>query len=353
MAKRVLMTGSEGFIGSVMAPFLADAGYQVTGLDVGFFSTCTLVPPRNGIPVLCKDIRDLEPADFDGYDFLIHLAAMSNDPLSNFNPRLTREINCDATVRLGELARAGGIQRFIFSSSCIMYGMSEARVVNEDSPLHPQTAYAASKVAAEKALSGLATDTFSPVFMRNGTIYGLSPRMRFDTVLNNLAGAAVATGKVTLHGDGSPWRPVVHVKDVARAFLAVLETPRRRVHNQAFNTGAEHVNCTIRELADSVAAAVPGCRVETLGSRDADQRTYKADFSKIGAALPGLEFEVTVGEGALELCKALEGIGLTRQAFLSARFTRLSWLKGLTEEGALDGDLRWHQTARAAAGGQG
>jgi nucleoside-diphosphate-sugar epimerase len=224
--KRVLLTGHLGYIGSVMAPMLVEAGYDVVGLDSGLFADCTLVPDVARIPEIPRDLRDVRPGDLDGFDAVVHLGALSNDPIGNLDESWTRDINDLASVRLAQLARDAGVERFLFSSSCIMYGMSEVADVDETSPLAPQTEYARSKARSEEAIKALATDQFSPVFLRNGTIYGISPRMRFDTVLNNLVASAATTGRVVVQGDGSPWRPVVHVEDVARAFIHVLEAPR-------------------------------------------------------------------------------------------------------------------------------
>ena len=256
---RILLTGSEGYIGSVMGPALLVAGHDVVGLDTGYFADCNLVPPDEEVRTIRKDLRDLEAGDVAGFDAVIHLAALSNDPIGNLNDSWTEDINYRGSVRLAELARQAGVERFLFSSSCIMYGMSEAAVVDETSPLDPKTEYARSKVRAEAAISNLASDSFSPTFLRNGTVYGLSPRMRFDTVFNDLIGRAVATRKVVIYGDGTPWRPVVHVKDLVRAFIAALEAPRELIHNEAFNNGADHLNHQVRELARIAVEAVPGC----------------------------------------------------------------------------------------------
>lgn len=324
-----------------MVPFFVEAGYRVTGLDTGYFSECTLVPDRVTVPAIRKDIRDLEPVDLEGFAAVIHLAALSNDPIGNLNKNWTEEINFSASVNLARLARRAGVERFILSSSCIVYGTSEAAVVNEDSPLSPRTEYARSKVAAEQAISYLAGDGFSPVFLRNGTVYGISPRMRFDTVLNNLMGAAVATGKVVLHSDGKPWRPVVHVQDVARSFMAILKAPVDHVHNQVFNNGADHLNHQIIELAETVVRTVPDCQLEVLSRSEADQRTYKADFGKLKRALPDFRFEWTAEKGAQELYEVFKKIGLTHDKFLNRRFTRLKWLRYLLERGRVDNSLRW------------
>jgi nucleoside-diphosphate-sugar epimerase len=338
---RILLTGHLGYIGSVMAPTLVEARHEVVGLDTGFFGDCTLVPDTMEVPSIHKDIRDLESPDLEGFDAVIHLAALSNDPIGNMNDRWTDEINFQASVRLAELARDAGVERFLFSSSCIMYGMSEAAVVDEDSPLDPKTEYARSKVKAERAIADLASASFSPTFLRNGTVYGLSPRMRFDTVFNDLMGSAVATGRVVVHGDGSPWRPVVHVKDLVSGFLAVLEAPRAAVHNEAFNNGADKLNYRIGELARIAVEAVPGCKLEVLGKPSADRRTYKADFGKFARTFPAVEFRWIPQEGARELREAFESIGLSENGFADMRFIRLAWLNHLLETGKVDGDLRW------------
>jgi nucleoside-diphosphate-sugar epimerase len=345
MKKRVLLTGHNGYIGSVMAPVLVQAGYEVVGLDTGYFNECTLTPKQVAVPSICKDVRGLTSADLQGFHAVIHLAALSNDPIGNLNANWTREINYEATARLAECAKAAGVERFLFSSSCIMYGMSEANVVNEDSPLDPRTEYARSKVLAERAISDLAGAGFSPTFLRNGTIYGLSPRMRFDTVLNDLVGAAVTTGKVIVHSDGKPWRPVVHVHDVARAFVTVLEAPIEKVDNQAFNTGADELNHQILQLAEIVARTVPGCKLELRPQRGADQRTYKADFTKFARAFPDFQFHWTAEKGAEELYRAFAAIGLTHENFTDKRFTRLKWLRYLLDTGRLDESLYWNNPA--------
>jgi nucleoside-diphosphate-sugar epimerase len=288
-----------------------------------------------------KDIRDIAPEDLEEIDSVVHLAALSNDPIGNLNERWTREINAEASVGLARMARDAGVERFVFSSSCIMYGMSEAEVVDETTPLDPQTEYARSKVEAERGIGQLASDSFSPTFLRNGTVYGLSPRMRFDTVLNDLVGAAATSGVVSVHGDGTPWRPVVHVEDVARAFAAILEAPRELVHDQAFNTGADELNRQVCDLARAAAAAVPGARVETQSSPAADRRTYRADFSKWSRTFPSFEWRWSPEAGARDLAERFGAVGLTPDAYADARFTRLRWLSHLLDAGRLDSSLRW------------
>jgi len=343
-AKRVLITGHTGYIGSVMTPLFREAGHEVVGLDTGYFRDCTLVPDRDLVPAIEKDLRDIEPRDLEGFDAVVHLAALSNDPIGNLNDRWTEEINFRGSLRLAELARAAGVQRFLFSSSCIMYGMSAAAVVTEESPLDPKTEYARSKVKAERGIAALAGDGFSPAFLRNGTVYGLSPRMRFDTVLNDLMASAVTTGAVVIYSDGTPWRPVVHVQDVARAFLRVLEAPVAAVHNQAFNTGANHLNEQVIGLARIVAALVPDCRLEVRSQPGADQRTYQSDFGKFARTFPDFEFRFSPETGAAELYESFTAIGLSRENVLDARFTRLAWLQRLLESGRLNDALRWSRT---------
>ena len=339
---RVLMTGHNGYIGSVMTPHFLQSGLEVVGLDTGYFDECTLVPDRNTVPTIRKDIRDLVPNDLKGCDAIVHLAALSNDPIGNLVAGWTEEINCQASIRLAELAKDAGIRRYLFSSSCIMYGMSTASVVTEDSPLDPKTEYARSKVVAERAITKLADDNFSPSFLRNGTIYGISPRMRFDTVLNDLVGTAVTAKQVKLFSDGKPWRPVIHVQDVARAFLAVLQAPLADVHNQAFNLGANHLNHQIIELAEIVTKTVPGCTLEVLAQAGADQRTYKADFGKFAKVFPTFEWKWNATKGAKELYETFGQIGLTSEMFADKRFTRLKWLRHLLDTNKLDKELRWN-----------
>jgi nucleoside-diphosphate-sugar epimerase len=351
MRKRVLITGHKGYIGSVMAPAFVKAGYEVVGMDSGYFSACTLVPDTIDVPSVYKDIRDLCQTDLSGFNAVIHLAALSNDPIGNLDKGWTRQINYASTVRLAEYAKAAGVERFLFSSSCIMYGMSEANVVTEESPLDPRTEYARSKVLAERAISALSGDGFSPTFLRNGTIYGVSPRMRFDTVLNDLIGTAVATGKVIVHSDGKPWRPVVHVEDVARAFMTVLEAPVEKVHNQAFNTGANELNHQILDLAEIATRTVPGCQLELKAQTGADQRTYKADFGKFARTFPDFKFTWTAEKGAAELYRAFHAIRLTHADLVDKKFTRLKWLTHLIESRQLDENLHWRSSAGTEAFG--
>jgi len=337
----ILITGHKGYIGSVMAPHLLGAGYDVVGLDTGYFNKCTLVPDAAEIPEIRKDIRDVTADDLKGFYGVIHLAALSNDPIGNLNEGWTTDINHNSTVRLAELARDAGLRRFLFSSSCIMYGMSDGGEVDETSPLDPKTEYARSKVKSEVALRELARDGFSPTYIRNGTIYGVSPRMRFDTVLNDLTAAAVTSSLVQVFSDGKPWRPVIHVEDVARAFQTILEAPADNIHNEAFNNGADHLNHQVIELARIASEAVPGCKLEVLNQPGADQRTYKASFAKFARTFPDFEWKWNARKGAEDLAKTLTRIGLTHEQYKGERFTRLKWLNKLLNEKKLDGKLRW------------
>ena len=348
--KNILITGHNGYIGSVMTPHLLEAGYQVTGLDTGYFGECTLVPDRREAPAIRKDIRDLTAKDLEGFGAVIHLAALSNDPIGNLNDSWTEDINFHASVKLAELAKAAGVSRFLFSSSCIMYGASSTEIVTEDSPLDPKTEYARSKVKAELAITKLAAPGFSPIFIRNGTIYGVSPRMRFDTVFNDLLGSAVTTGRVIVYSDGKPWRPVIHVQDVARMFQAALEAPVEKIHNQAFNAGANSLNHQIIDLANTAVNSVPGCKLEVIAKSGADQRTYKADFGKFARTFPDFRFKWSVQTGASELRDAFKQAKLTHAEFVDKKFTRLKWLRYLLDTGRLDSALRWSNVSSATTG---
>lgn len=339
--KPVLITGHRGYIGSVLAPHLVGLGYDVFGLDVGYFEECTLVPDPVRVREIRKDLREVELHDLQDLYAVVHLAALSNDPIGNLNAEWTAEINHEATVRLAELAREANVRRFLFASSCIMYGMSEAKEVDESSPLDPKTEYARSKVRSEETLREMAADHFSPTFLRNGTVYGLSPRMRFDTVLNDFVGAALTLGKVVVLSDGKPWRPVVHVEDVARTIALFLEAPLHLVHNEAFNNGAAHLNHQVRELAEIAAGAVPDCELEIRSEAGADQRTYKADFAKFQRTFPDFSFQWDARSGARKLAESLTAAGLTRDMYEGNRFVRLRWLRHLLDSGRLDRSLRW------------
>ncbi|MFD7335373.1 NAD-dependent epimerase/dehydratase family protein [Streptomyces violascens] len=340
---RVLLTGHQGYLGTVMAPVLAAAGHDVVGLDSGLFADCVLGPPPADPPGPRVDLRDVTADHVAGVDAVIHLAALSNDPLGSLAPDLTYDINHHASVRLARLAKDAGVRRFLYASTCSVYGAAGGDdLVAEDAPLRPVTPYAESKVRVEDDLHALADGDFSPVFMRNATAFGFSPRLRADIVLNNLVGHALLSGEVLVMSDGTPWRPLVHAGDIARAFAAALTAPREAVHDRAFNIGSEINNVTVAEIAEQVAEAVSGSKVVITGETGADPRSYRVDFSRFRDAVPGFDCEWTVKQGALELADAYRTFGLTREAF-EQRFTRLAVLRAASEAGAVDDTLRWRR----------
>ncbi len=313
---RIMVTGSHGYIGTILTRMLMDKGYEVVGLDSDLYEQCTFgtigVPD---LPLIRKDVRDASAADLDGIDAILHLAALSNDPLSDLNPQLTYEINHAASVRLAGLGKEAGVKRFVFSSSCSTYGAAGNEMLTESAAFNPVTPYGDSKVLVERDVSPLADDNFSPVFLRNATAYGVSPRMRFDLVLNNLVAWAFATGLVYIKSDGTPWRPIVHIEDISRAFIAAVEAPRELIHNQAFNIGMNKENYQVRELAEIVRDIVPGCRIEFAQDAGPDKRNYRVDFSKVAAVLPDFKPVWSARKGAMELLEAYKRVGLVLEDF--------------------------------------
>jgi nucleoside-diphosphate-sugar epimerase len=338
---RILVTGHEGYIGTVLVPRLLSAGHEVVGLDSNLFGRCTFIDGVPSIPSIQKDVRDVSVEDLDGFDGILHLAGLSNDPLGDLNPELTYDINHLASVRLATLAKEAGVQRFVFSSSCSNYGAGGMDMLTEESAFNPVTPYGISKVRVEQDVSKLADDRFSPTFLRNATAFGVSPRLRFDLVLNNLVAWAYATGRVHIKSDGTAWRPIVHIDDISRAFLAVLEAPLDIVHNQAFNVGRTEDNYQIRDLADIVEATVPNTTIEYANGGTADKRCYRVDCSKIQSLIPGFQPQWDARKGAVELYEAYRNTNLTVEDFEGERYKRIAHIQKLLANHELDSSLRW------------
>jgi nucleoside-diphosphate-sugar epimerase len=338
---KIMVAGDRGYIGAVLVPFLRAAGHEVSGFDLRLYEGCDLGPGPDdtgtGPP---RDLRDADPGELTGFDAVVCLAALSNDPLGHLNPAATYSVNLEGTLRLARAATQAGVQRFLFASSCSLYGAAGSAAVSEDAELAPVTPYGETKVLAERELSALANDDFSPTYLRNATAYGASPRLRLDIVVNNLTAIAMTTGEVRLQSDGSPWRPLVHIEDISRAFLAALEAPRDLVHNEAFNVGRPQDNLQVRDIAEMVRDEMPGSKVTFAASAGPDLRNYRVDFSKLAATFPDLDLRWSVRDGISELATAYAAYDLTYQDFLSSRYVRLRRISELLEAGLLDDMLR-------------
>lgn len=341
---RVFLTGSAGYIGCVLGPLLIRDGHEVVSLDAGFYREGWLFtdPTVTAEPsLIARDLRTITREDLAGFDAVVHLAELSNDPLGAHNPEVTHEINHHGSVRLAKLAKEAGVRRFVYTSSCAVYGIAEG-IVDETSATSPQTAYARCKVLVERDVSALADDQFTPTFLRNATAYGASPRMRFDIVLNNLAGHAWTGGKIAMTSDGAPWRPLVHIRDICQAIQCVLVAPKETVHNETFNVGNNDANFQIREVAETVQKEFPNCEL-SFGPTDRDNRSYRVSFQKIHERLPDFKCEWGLPDGARELHQIFQRIAMTREVFESRAFTRVKCLSHLTKTGQLDSRFFWTQ----------
>ncbi|HXT94801.1 MAG TPA: SDR family oxidoreductase [Polyangia bacterium] len=342
---KVLVTGTLGYIGVEMVPVLRKAGHEVVGLDTGFYDECDFSAPPDKVETLRVDLREVTPAHLKGFDAVIHLAALSNDPLGDLNPNITYDINLHASVRLARAAKEAGVKRFLFSSSCSLYGAGSDGYLDENAAFNPVTAYGESKVRVEQEVSSMADASYTPVYLRNATAYGVSRRLRADIVVNNLVGHAITTGKVLLQSDGTPWRPLVHIGDIIHAFACCLSAPQEAIHNQAFNVGRTAENFRIRQVAEMVAEVVPSSTVAFAEGASADLRNYRVDFKKIETKLPGFKPTWTLKKGIEELYAAYKAHGLSKDEWSGPRYYRLKTIKGLQERGLLDAEL--HFKARA------
>jgi nucleoside-diphosphate-sugar epimerase len=338
---RVLITGHNGYIGSILAPLVKAAGHEVVGLDIFLFEGGTFGQDRSEMESLRMDLRDVEAEDLRGFDAVMHLAALSNDPLGNVNPQLTYDINHVGSVRLARLAKEAGVDRFIFASSCSLYGVAGDEMLTEQAAFNPITPYGESKVLFERDVAKLADDNFSPTFLRNSTAYGVSPRLRADVVVNNLVAIAFTTGEVVIESDGTPWRPLVHIEDISRAFLAVLHAPRELVHNEAFNVGRSEENYRVRDLGELVEQVVPGSKVRYAEGGGPDPRCYRVDCSKLMRTLPEYQPKWTVRRGMEQLRDAFKANNLTSEELLGDRYFRIKRIRALQSAGLIDASLRW------------
>ena len=348
---KILLTGTEGYIGCVLGPRLLEAGHHIVGLDTGYYRDGWLFSDPVSMPrvpqTLIKDVRHIDQRDLEGLDAVVHLAELSNDPLGENDPNVTFQINHEASVRLARLAKQVGVRRFVYASSCSVYGVSDAEFVDERSPVSPQTAYAKCKVLVERDVGALADADFSPTFLRNATAFGASPRMRFDVVLNNLAGFAWTTKKIAMTSDGTPWRPIVHILDISQAVEAVLGAPEQDVRGEIFNVGDNAANYRVKEIALAVQQVFPECEV-TFGAPSADNRSYRVKFDKIHSVLPSFRCGWHAGDGARQLRQVFERIEMSKDTFDFRAFTRLRQLQYLIRTSQIDDRFFWKKPQRSS-----
>jgi nucleoside-diphosphate-sugar epimerase len=338
---KVLVTGSQGYIGSVLVPMLLEKGHDITGLDTDLYERCTFTGTAPDVPIIKKDVREVQKHDVEGYDAIIHLAGLSNDPLGDYQPELTEDINEKASIKLAKLAKEARVKRFLFASSCSNYGAAGDKFLTEEAQFNPVTPYGISKVRVEEALSQMADEDFSPTYIRASTAYGVSPRLRFDLVTNNLTAWAYTTGRVYLKSDGTPWRPIIHIEDISSAYIAALHAPRELIHNEAFNVGTTSENYQMREIAEIVKEVVPGCEIEYAPDAGPDKRCYRVDCNKISYTLHEFKPQWTARRGIEQLYEEYKKVGLSLEEFEGPKYKRIAHIKQLVSEGVLDDSLRW------------
>lgn len=343
---KVLVTGSLGYIGTVLVPMMQKEGHEVVGLDSDLYRRCTFSGSLPEFPVIKKDVRDVKHEELAGFDAIIHLAGLSNDPLGDYRPELTEEINEKASIDLARMAKTAGVKRFLFASSCSNYGAAGSAFLTEEAAFNPVTPYGVSKVKVEAALSKMADENFSPTYLRASTAYGVSPRIRFDLVANNLTAWAFTTGLVYIKSDGTPWRPIVHVEDISRAYIAVLHAPTELVHNQGFNVGTTAENYQVREIAKIVKEVVPGCKIEFAPDAGPDKRCYRVDCNRIARVLHDFKPQWTARRGIEQLYEEYKRTGLTLEEFEGPKFMRIAHVKSLIKDGMLDENFRWCEENR-------